>query len=126
MEGAPNERTIGMRFHAQSPIEPAWISQVMAPVVRSLRIEHNATVAYLARGWKHGPHVELIAHGPDGIPWREIAGAIDWRLDELPGLMTGEQYLAQARELGRLERVEPPTSRSTRAAPSSSSTGTAA
>lgn len=108
MEGAPNERTIGLRFHAQSPIGPAWISQVMVPVVRSLRIEHNATVAYLARGWKHGPHVELIARGPDGIPWQDIAGSIDWRLDDLPETMTGEQYLAQARELGRLERVEPP------------------
>ncbi|MER6212758.1 MULTISPECIES: hypothetical protein [unclassified Streptomyces] len=108
MEGAPDERTIGMRFHAQSPIEPAWISQVLVPVVRSLRIEHNATVAYLARGWKHGPHVELIARGPDGIPWQDIAGSIDWRTQELPEPVTGEQYLAQARELGRLERVEPP------------------
>ncbi|MFJ8161786.1 hypothetical protein ACIRBY_12700 [Streptomyces sp. NPDC096136] len=108
MEGAPNERTIGLRFHARSPIEPAWLSQVMVPVVRSLRKEHNATVAYLARGWKHGPHVELIARGPDGIPWQDIAGSIDWRLEELPEQMTGEQYLAQARELGRLERVEPP------------------
>ncbi|MEU7021258.1 hypothetical protein ABZ990_11470 [Streptomyces sp. NPDC046203] len=76
--------------------------------MRSLRIEHNATVAYLARGWKHGPHVELVAHGPDGIPWQDIADSIDWRPDELPEPMSGGEYLAQARELGRLERVEPP------------------
>lgn len=108
MKSAPTERTIGLRFHAQSPIGPRWISRVMVPVVRTLRAEHNASVAYLGRGWKHGPHIDLVARGPQNIPWQEIAGEIDWQADGLPDPMTGEEYLAQARELGRLERVEPP------------------
>ncbi|MDH6130006.1 hypothetical protein [Kitasatospora sp. GP82] len=108
MNSAPIERTTGMRFYAQSPVDSRWLSRVMVPVVRSLRDDHGASVAYLGRGWKHGPHVELVAYGPRTIPWAEVAEGLDWRTEELGAPLTDRDYLAQARELGRLEKVAPP------------------
>lgn len=108
MSSAPSTTTRGLRLYLRTSFGPSWLAEVMVPLARALRADHGATVTYLGRGWKHGPHVDLIAYGPAELPWAELAARTDWRLDQLGPELSEADYLAQAGELGRLERVAPP------------------
>lgn len=108
MESAPAERTTGLRWYAQSSVPPTWLAQVVLPLARAARDDHGADVLYLGRGWKHGSHIDLVAHGPRQVPWADFTAGLDWRTGELPEPVTPAAYLAHAREMGRLERVPPP------------------
>ncbi|MFK0017485.1 hypothetical protein [Streptomyces sp. NPDC091027] len=75
-----------------------------------MRTTHGAPVVYLERGWLHGPHVDLIARpGPSGpLPWKALAAHAAAPDPAGREPLTERAYLAQARELGRLEQVGPP------------------
>ncbi|MEV6681721.1 hypothetical protein AB0N09_33335 [Streptomyces erythrochromogenes] len=91
-------------------MDPLWLAARVVPLVREVRTVHHAPVVHLGRGWLHGPHVDLIARpGPSGpLPWKALAARVAAPEigDREP--LTERAYLARARELGRLEQVDPP------------------
>ena len=103
---------VGVRLHTRMPVTPAWLARHIVPVARELARQGAAGVQ-LRRGWLHGPHIDVLALAVPGLP----GGEIDWtsaaaRLDAGPldpaRALTEDAYLDQARELGRLEAVQPP------------------
>ncbi|RSS52880.1 hypothetical protein EF912_19055 [Streptomyces sp. WAC07061] len=91
-------------------MNPEWSADRLVPLVRELRTEHGAPVVYLERGWLHGPHVDVVARpGPFGpLPWKALASRAAAPPAGGREPLTERAYLAQARELGRLEQVDPP------------------
>lgn len=105
--------TTGVRLYTRGGIRPEWLTSAVLPAVRMLDEELNAPVLYLRRGWLHGPHVDLVARPAGGeggavLPWDELARKLDAGSPAPDELQSEEEYLARAREFGRLERVEPP------------------
>jgi hypothetical protein len=99
----------GVRVHTRAPVTLSWLSRCIAPAAREL-VEATAGVVYLRRGWLHGPHVDIVARGPQAgtADWSRIAGWLDPGPLEPATALTDEQYLISAREFGRLEAVPPP------------------
>ncbi|RJK98463.1 hypothetical protein D5H78_04650 [Vallicoccus soli] len=96
-------------MHTRGPVTLAWLSRTVVPVVRRLR-EQGAGTVYLRRGWRHGPHVDVVARDPRGaaVDWPALAVRLDaGPLDPAQALDEAD-YLDSARELGRLEDVPPP------------------
>lgn len=91
-------------------MSPAWIARAVLPAARALADAPAAPAVHLRRGWRFGPHVDVIAGAGQGgaLPWDEIAAKLDAGPRPAEGVLTEEEYLAQAREFGRLERVPPP------------------
>jgi hypothetical protein len=87
----------------------AWLSASVVPVARGVR-ERGGAVVRLRRGWLHGPHADIVGRGALGqeLPWESIAQGLDAGPLPADGALDEETYLAQAREFGRLEAVEPP------------------
>lgn len=105
--------TTGVRLFTRGGIHPQWLANAVLPAVRALDEELNAPVLYLRRGWLHGPHVDLVARPAGGeggavLPWDDIAAKLDAGPLVPEEQLSEEDYLARAREFGRLERVEPP------------------
>ncbi|MGW2652433.1 hypothetical protein ACWC1D_02015 [Streptomyces sp. NPDC001478] len=105
--------TTGVRLYTRGGIRPEWLRSAVLPAVRMLEEELNAPVLYLRRGWLHGPHVDVVARPPGGeqgavLPWDEVARLLDAGSPAPEEQQSEEEYLARAREFGRLERVEPP------------------
>lgn len=99
----------GLRFFTRSPVTLPWLSRSVIPMARAVRARDGAVVR-LRRGWLHGPHVDLMAYGGMGRAprWDRLAEEFDAGPQGGPGALSEEQYLAQAREFGRLENVAPP------------------
>lgn len=99
---------VGVRLYTRAPVTVPWVSRAIVPVARALR--EDGLAVHLRRGWLHGPHVDVVArpapaHRPD---WAGVAASLDAG-GSVPALELGEEeYLAQARELGRLEAVASP------------------
>ncbi|WP_218566234.1 hypothetical protein [Vallicoccus soli] len=105
----PHGVATGVRLHTRGPVTLAWLSRTVVPVVRRLR-EQGAGTVYLRRGWRHGPHVDVVARDPRGaaVDWPALAVRLDaGPLDPAQALDEAD-YLDSARELGRLEDVPPP------------------
>lgn len=105
--------TTGVRLYTRGGIDPQWLAGAVLPAVRALDEELNAPVLYLRRGWLHGPHVDLVARPAGGetgavLPWDDLAAKLDAGPLAPEKQQSEEEYLARAREFGRLERVEPP------------------
>lgn len=101
----------GVRLYSRVPITPRWLAKTVLPVSRRLREDHRAALLHLRRGWLHGPHIDIVARSVPGRPaldWAGIAAALDAGPAEGPAVTDEETYLAQAREMGRLEGVAPP------------------
>lgn len=100
----------GVRLHTRMPVSPAWLARHVVPVARAL-VAQGAPAVQLRRGWLHGPYVDILALTTPGLPgpdWAEVAARLDAGPLDPPRALTEEQYLAQAREFGRLEAVPPP------------------
>ncbi|MFE0171090.1 hypothetical protein ACFWZ2_02140 [Streptomyces sp. NPDC059002] len=99
----------GLRFFTRNPVTLPWLSRSVIPMARAVRAQDGAVVR-LRRGWLHGPHVDLLAHGGMGRSplWDRLAEQFDAGPQGAAGALSEEQYLAQAREFGRLENVAPP------------------
>nr|WP_245641192.1 hypothetical protein [Streptomyces megasporus] len=108
--GADTGQAAGLRLYTRTPVTPQWLARTVVPAARALRDDHGASLVYLRRGWLHGPHVELHGRADRGgeLPWDMIGRLLDAGPEPRSGALTEEEYLAQARELGRLERVPPP------------------
>lgn len=107
--GVDLAQVAGVRLHTRAPVTVPWLSRTVVPVARAM-LDEGFAIVYLRRGWLHGPHVDIVARGARhrGRGWPEIAQWLDaGELDPATAL-TGEAYLAQAREFGRLESVPPP------------------
>lgn len=105
------EEAAGIRLFCRVPITPRWLARTVLPVSRRLREDRQAALLHLRRGWLHGPHIDIVARGVPGRPaidWSAVAAALDAGAAEGAEVMDEETYLAQARELGRLEGVAPP------------------
>lgn len=101
---------LGVRLYTRAPITPRWLVNTVVPLVRPLS-EERAGLVYLRRGWLHGPHVDVVAHPAPGLPtpsWSGIADRLDFGTVSENDEINEETYLAQAREMGRLEGVSPP------------------
>lgn len=97
----------GVRLHTRGPITLPWLARSAVPVARDLYDRGNAIV-YLRRGWLHGPHVDVVAHGGTDTDWGDLARRLDAGPLDPATTLTGAAYLEQAREFGRLEAVPPP------------------
>jgi len=108
--GADTGQLAGLRLYTRTPVTPQWLARTVVPAARSLREDHGASLVYLRRGWLYGPHVELVGRTDGGrdLPWDRIGRLLDLGPAPERGALTEEEYLAQARELGRLEQVPPP------------------
>ena len=107
---APEQTAVaGVRLFTRAPITLGWLSRSVVPVTRALRDSGRALV-HLRRGWLHGPHVDIVGRqlDPTGAVWRDVAAKLDAGPTDPATELTDEAYLAQARELGRLEAIEPP------------------
>jgi hypothetical protein len=100
---------IGVRLHTRAKVSLSWLVQAVFPVARSLH-EHGGSNVYLRRGWRFGPHVDIIAgsHHRRRPEWRDIATTLDAGVVTPAEELSEETYLDQAREFGRLESVPPP------------------
>lgn len=101
---------LGLRLYSRAPITPRWLVNTVVPLVRPLS-EERAGLVHLRRGWLHGPHVDIVSHPAPGLPaplWSDLAGRIDFGTVSADDEINEETYLAQAREIGRLEGVSPP------------------
>ncbi|WP_209314944.1 hypothetical protein [Streptomyces bohaiensis] len=102
---------VGLRLFTRAPVTPRWLARTVVPAARSLRDGRDAGLVHIRRGWLHGPHIEFVARpfpGQSAPDWPELADRLDAGPAEGPGVLDEERYLAQARETGRLEGVEPP------------------
>ncbi|MFI1245788.1 hypothetical protein ACH4TY_03640 [Streptomyces anulatus] len=109
--GPDMSEAAGVRLYSRVPITPRWLAKTVLPVSRRLREDHRAALLHLRRGWLHGPHIDIVARSVPGRPaldWAGIAAALDAGPAEGPAVTDEETYLAQAREMGRLEGVAPP------------------
>lgn len=116
--GAPEHHAVepeagpvtGVRLYTRTPITLPWLSRHVVPLARAANGEGPAIVR-LRRGWLHGPHVDLIGRAPGqgtAVDWQSIAASWDPGPLDAAKALDEEKYLAQAREFGRLEKVEPP------------------
>lgn len=108
--GADTGQVAGVRLYTRTPVTPQWLAGTVVPAVRALRQEYGASLVYLRRGWLYGPHVELVGRADRGrpLPWDEVGRLLETGPEPPAGALTEEEYLEQAREFGRLERVPPP------------------
>jgi hypothetical protein len=107
--GADTSHVTGIRLYTRAPVTMAWLARTVVPAARAL-LDQGFMIVYLRRGWLHGPHIDIVARGAQyGDPgWPQIAERLDAGELDPSGAVTDEAYLAQARELGRLEAVPPP------------------
>ncbi|MET7669047.1 hypothetical protein [Micromonospora luteifusca] len=100
---------IGVRLHTRGPVTLPWLARSVVPVARALHGDGNAVV-HLRRGWRHGPHVDVVAYGGAGgtADWATVAAELDAGPLDPARALSEEDYLTQAREFGRLEAVPPP------------------
>ncbi|MDN5929464.1 MAG: hypothetical protein L0I24_00090 [Pseudonocardia sp.] len=105
--GAPG--VVGVRLHTRAPITLPWLSAAVIPAVRELSLRGSAKVR-VRRGWLGGPHVDILARDVIGPPtdWPDLAERLDAGPLDASTALSGEAYLAQAREFGRWEQVPPP------------------
>ncbi len=98
----------GARLHTRSAVTAPWLSQAIGPAARAARAQ--GVPVRLRRGWRFGTHVDLVAATPAGrVPdWPAVAGLLDAGPEPAVPALDEHRYLAQARELGRLEDVPPP------------------
>ncbi|MFD0788363.1 hypothetical protein ACFQZ8_30995, partial [Micromonospora azadirachtae] len=61
----PATDVIGVRLHTRGPVTLPWLARSVVPVARALHDDGNAVV-HLHRGWRHGPHVDIVAYGGAG------------------------------------------------------------
>lgn len=104
-----SDQVAGVRLFTRAPITIGWLARTAVPVAQRLR-EAGFAIVYLRRGWRHGPHVDVVARGARlrAPEWSEIASWLDAGVLDPATALTDEAYLAQAREFGRLEAVPPP------------------
>ncbi|GAA5152533.1 hypothetical protein GCM10023340_33020 [Nocardioides marinquilinus] len=100
--------TGGVRLFTRAPITQDWLAHHAVPLWRRAR-DGGRRLAHLKRGWRYGPHVDVVV---DGITPDELA-ALARQADAGPpssaeDAVTEADYLPTARELGRLESVPPP------------------
>ncbi len=102
-------RVTGVRLYTRTPFTLPWFSSAVLPVARAAN-GNGPAVVRLRRGWLHGPHVDVVGRdaADAGIDWHGIAASWDAGPADTERALSEEKYLAQAREFGRLENVEPP------------------
>ncbi|MGL5828944.1 MAG: hypothetical protein ACRC0L_05170, partial [Angustibacter sp.] len=107
-EPAP-EDACGLRVYTRDPITAPWLQHSIVPLVAGLQARGYPQI-WLRRGWLHGPHVDIFAHRAPGqnSPWAELAARLSLPPSDLAAALSPQDYLAQAREFGRLEAVPPP------------------
>ena len=97
----------GFRWYLHSSLPVSWLAKEVLPAVRYLRRTERVPVVNVRRGWLHGTHLEVVAHYDDGrpVPWPQAVARLRPPGEQDCQVQTEEQYLARARELGRLEQV---------------------
>jgi hypothetical protein len=103
----PTRTAVGARLYTRAPVTIPWVARSVAPVARALGAE--GALVQLRRGWRFGPHVDVLARGPGRpLDWARIAAGLDAGPAPADGGLGEAAYLDQARELGRTEAVPPP------------------
>ena len=98
----------GVRLYTRGPVSHAWLARYAVPAWQRAS-EGGRRLAHLRRGWRYGPHVDLVVDGASPAQLRDLAQGLDAGPAPAAGeAVTETDYLPMARELGRLEAVPPP------------------
>ncbi|MFD0275823.1 hypothetical protein ACFVHB_18225 [Kitasatospora sp. NPDC127111] len=97
-----------IRIHGRPEQPRAYVADVLGPLATGLRRDHRLRAVHLRRGWRGGPHYEVVVRPENGRPldvsgWSARAGAA------LAGTPldgpTEADYLSQARRMERWEQT---------------------
>ncbi|GAA1755884.1 MULTISPECIES: hypothetical protein [Streptomonospora] len=104
--------SLAIAYHA--PAKRGFVRAVLLPAARRVRAEEGVSHVHLARHWRFGPHIQLVATGPDHARLVEALNTERPRLEagiaEHPSTyrLDHEHYLALSAHLGETELVPPP------------------
>lgn len=105
--GPEGQEITGVRIHSRRELTPQAMAEMLTPLWEQARAGGRNLVR-VRRGWLGGPHVEASVVGESApVAWGSIATQLQmpqWQANELEPA----EYLATARQRGRLEAVEPP------------------
>lgn len=104
--------SLAIAYHA--PAKRAFVRSVLIPAARRLRSADGVRLTHLARHWRFGPHVQLVATGTDHDLLVRALGEerehLTADLARAPSTydLDHTAYLALSAHLGEVELVEPP------------------
>ncbi|MCC3765527.1 hypothetical protein K3N28_20915 [Glycomyces sp. TRM65418] len=104
--------SLAIAYHA--PVKRRFVAAVLIPAVHRLQRVHGVSHVHIGRHWRFGPHLQLIASGPEhGALVAALAAerpAIEAGLKQHGSgyVLNTDGYLETSRQLGAAELIPPP------------------
>lgn len=97
-----------IRIHGRPEQPRAYVADVLGPLATGLRRDHRLRAVHLRRGWRGGPHYEVVVRPENGRPL-DVSGWSARADSALAGTAldgpTEADYLSQARRMEQWEQT---------------------
>ncbi|WP_026928618.1 lantibiotic dehydratase C-terminal domain-containing protein [Glycomyces tenuis] len=104
--------SLAVAYHA--PVKRRFVAAVLLPAAERLRRAEGVTHVHIARHWRFGPHLQLIASGPDhgdqlaALDAERAAVEAGLRRHGSAYELNVDGYLETSKQLGAAELIPPP------------------